>query len=264
MLNEAGVAAFAAAFTLEAALDALGLWVIYRLRGHKFTALKFDKDAAKATLAESWPLLLSGLSIMIYMRIDQIMLGHMSGSADVGLYAAAVRISEVWYFVPVFFAQSAFPAIVRSKEEDPLLYGKRLQNMFSFTCVISYFMILPLTLFSKLIIVALFGTAYAASGSIVAVLVWAGLFVSLGVVQSSWLVNEGLTRLALYRTLFGAIANVILNLILIPVLGIMGAAIATVASYAMAAMFSNLFSEVTRPVFRMQLKGLACVFEKNP
>jgi PST family polysaccharide transporter len=263
VIREAPVAAFAAAFTLEAALDALGLWGIYRINSQKLSTLKFDGSVAREALAESWPLLLSGLSIMVYMRIDQIMLGHMRGSVDVGLYAAAVRISEVWYFIPAFLAQSAFPAIVRSKEENEDLYQRRLQNLFSFTCVFSYLMILPLMFFSHFIIVALFGLAYAASGKIVAIHVWAGLFVSLGVVQSSWLVNEGLTKLSLYRTLFGAIANVILNLILIPVFGIMGAAIATVASYAFAAMFSNLLFQVTRPVFRMQLKGLACVFEKS-
>ncbi|MDF1524993.1 MAG: flippase [bacterium] len=263
VLSEAGVAAFAAAFTLEAALEAIGLVVIYRLRGQKPAGLRFDRDIALRTLSESWPLLLSGLSIMVYMRIDQIMLGQMSGIEEVGLYAAAVRISEVWYFIPTFLAQSAFPIIVQSRGEDQTLYNRRLQDLFSLTCVFSYFMILPLVLFSHVIIVALFGPAYAASGKVVAMHVWGGLFVSLGVVQSTWLVNEGLTRLSLFRTLLGAIANVILNLLLIPVFGIMGAAVATVASYAFAAMFSNLLFQVTRPVFKMQLKGLACVFEKS-
>lgn len=263
VLNQAPVAAFAAAFTLEAALDALGLWGIYRINGQKLSALKFDGSVAKEALAESWPLLLSGLSIMVYMRIDQIMLGYMRGSVDVGLYAAAVRISEVWYFIPVFLAQSSFPVIVRSKEENKGIYRRRLQNLFSFSCVFSYFMILPLMLFSHFIVVALFGPAYAASGKVVAMHVWAGLFVSLGVVQSSWLVSEGLTKLSLYRTVLGAVVNVILNLLLIPLFGIMGAAVATVASYALAAMFSNLLFKVTRPIFKMQLKGLACVFEKS-
>lgn len=263
VLSAAPVVAFAVVFTLEAALNALGLWGIYRIRGYKLSTLKFDGTAAKETLAESWPLLLSGFSIMVYMRIDQIMLGYISGSVDVGLYAAAVRISEVWYFIPIFFTQSAFPAIVRSKEEDSVLYNRRLQNMFSSLCLFSYIVILPMMIFSQWIMVLLYGPAYAASGKVVAVLVWAGLFVSLGIVQSSWLVNEGLTRLSLYRTLMGAAANVILNLLLIPTFGIMGAAVATIVSYALSTTLSNLLFPVTRPIFRMQLKGLACVFEKS-
>ncbi len=263
VLSEAGVAAFAAAFTFEAALEAIGLVVIYRLRGQRPTGLRFHRNTALGALSESWPLLLSGLSIMVYMRIDQIMLGQMSGVDEVGLYAAAVRISEIWYFIPVFFVQSAFPAIVRSKEEDPILYNMRLQNMFSSMCLFSYIVILPLILFAKWFVVLLYGPAYAASGGVVVVHVWVGLFVSLGVVQSAWLVNEGLTRLSLYRTLMGAVANVLLNLWLIPVFGIMGAAIATLISQAVAATLSNLLFSATRPIFVMQMKGLGCVMRKT-
>lgn len=263
VLNQAPVAAFAAAFTLEAALDALGLWGIYRINGQKLSALKFDGSVAKEALAESWPLLLSGLSIMVYMRIDQIMLGHMRGSEDVGLYAAAVRVSEVWYFIPVFFVQSAFPAIVRSKTADGALYKKRLQNMFSLMCMLSYMVILPLTLFSHWIITFLYGSAYAAASNVVVIHVWAGLFVSLGVVQSAWLVNEGLTKLSLYRTFLGAFTNISLNFLFIPAFGIMGAAVATLISQVVAATLSNLLFSVTRPILVMQMKGLSCVMRKT-
>lgn len=260
VVQGAGLVAFAVAFTLEAALEAVGLSFMYRRKRGKMTRFRFDADVARRTLSESWPLLLSGLSVMVYMRIDQIMLGQMRSSGDVGLYAAAVRISEVWYFIPLFLAQSAFPAIVRSREESDSLYMHRLQNLFTATCVISYSMILVLMIFSRPIVIGLFGKTYSGSAMVVALHVWAGLFVGMGFVQTSWFINEGLTRISFYRTFLGALLNVGLNIFLIPTMGIKGAAIATVVSYALAGMFANLLLPVTRPIFRMQLKGLVCLF----
>lgn len=263
VLKGAGLQAFAFAFTLEAALEAFGLVSMYKWQGKKPTRFRFDRGIALETLSESWPLLLSGFSVMVYMKIDQIMLGQMRGAFEVGLYAAAVRISEAWYFIPMFLTQSSFPIIVRSREENRNLYYKRLQNLFTVNCMTAYLIIFMLVLFSRPIVVTLFGQNYAASANVIVVHVWAGLFLGLGVVQNSWLVTEGLTKISLFRATLGAVTNIILNLFLIPPLGIMGAAIATLVAQILATTLSNLAFRATRPIFVMQLKGLGCVIRKS-
>jgi PST family polysaccharide transporter len=89
-----------------------------------------------------------------------------------------------------------------------------------------------------------------------AVDVWASIFVFLGVAQTPWNVSQDLLKLSFYRTLAGAIGNVLLNLVLIPKLSAMGAAISTVISYAIAGVIANAFDPRTRPIFLLQVRSI--------
>jgi PST family polysaccharide transporter len=106
---------------------------------------------------------------------------------------------------------------------------------------------------------ALYGNDYAGAGPTLAIHIWAALFVFLGVAQSPWSINEGLTVLALIRTVIGAAANVILNFLLIPRYGPAGAAVATTISYALSAVVLNAFSSRTRPIFALQMKSMLLI-----
>ena len=112
LLTSAPLIAFAWAGLGEIALTAIFLLVAYRFNHHNMREWRYDGRVARELLRASWPLILSGLAIMIYMRIDQIMIGQMLGDKEVGLYSAAVRISEVWYFIPMAIVSSVFPAII--------------------------------------------------------------------------------------------------------------------------------------------------------
>jgi PST family polysaccharide transporter len=114
----------------------------------------------------------------------------------------------------------------------------------------------PMTFASGYLTRFLYGNQYEGVGPILAIHIWAALFVFLGVAQGPWNINEGLTKLALFRTFVGAVANVILNFVLIPIYGPIGAAIATIISYALAGVVLNACSTKTRGVFVIQLKSL--------
>ena len=86
--------------------------------------------------------------------------------------------------------------------------------------------------------------------------IWAGVFVSLGVVSSKWLITENLERYSLYITLFGAILNIVFNLYLIPIYGIRGAAIATLISYGTASYLSLAIFKKTRDNFWVATNAL--------
>ena len=79
-------------------------------------------NTATVLLKESWPLILSGLVISVYMKIDQVMIKHLIDDNAVGIYAAAVKVSEIWYFIPVVIASSLFPAIINSRKINEVLY----------------------------------------------------------------------------------------------------------------------------------------------
>ena len=191
---------------------------------------------------------------MIYMRLDVIMLGRMAGPAAVGIYAAATRVSEVWYFVPTGIVATVSPMIT-SYRENQVLYYLRLQQFFSGMVAFSVAVSLVITLAYPLIVGHLFGARFAASGPILAVHVWSSIFVFLGVAQSPWMVTEQKLKIGMLQTVLGACSNFVINLVLIPRLAGMGAAIATVLSYALAGVFANLLFPDTRPIFYMQMKA---------
>lgn len=251
---------FAAAGTGEIALGAVGLLLGYRLSRGRMSLWRSTRKRAVLLLRQSWPLLFSGMAIIIYMRLDTVMLKVMQGDLAVGLYSAATRVSEVWYFIPMAIVSSVSPAIMRVKD-DPKLFYSRLSKLFSLmtmtACVIGSFVALA----SHAIIRILYSSGYSGAAPVLAVHVWASVFVFLGVAQSPWDLSRNLLTLSLYRTLAGAIINIAMNLYLIPRYSAMGAAIATVFSYACAGILANAFSPRTRPIFYMQLKSfIPCRF----
>jgi PST family polysaccharide transporter len=248
--------AFAWAGLGEVSLGTIGLIISYRVRGYSPWLWPWSSQLAKTLLKESWPLILSGLTVMIYMRIDQIMLGQMVGDKAVGLYSAATRISEVWYFIPTAMASSVSPAIYAAKEVSESLYYRRIEQFLRLLSWLSIVVAVPMSFLSGTIITILFGKSYEASAYILAIHIWASLFVFMGVGTSSWFIAEGLTQFALRRTIIGAITNVFLNIFLIPAYGGVGAAIATVISQAFATFFSNATHPKTRKIFKLQVKCL--------
>lgn len=250
ILAEAPLLAFVWITLCEATLVAAGmLWTYHRNVG-TFTRWRPQLVLARQLLKESWPLILSGLAVMIYMRIDQIMLGEMLGDNAVGIYSAAVRISEIWYFVPMAIVASVFPAIIEAKKYNEDMYLRRLQKLYDLLAILAVVVAIVMTFSSDWVVVLLFGKTYAAAGEILAVHIWAGIFVFLGVASGKWLVLEGLQKNVFYRTLIGAFVNIGLNITLIPAFGILGAAVATVVSYFFA-VFSVFFDRRTRKSAQM-------------
>ena len=256
ILAGAPLAAFAWAMMFEVLVVAILLLVLLDRLGPGLTALTASISRAGALLSESWPLLLSGFAILVYMKIDQIMIGQILGDSSVGIYSVAVRVSEAWYFVPMAISASVFPAILDARERSHEQYDSRMQYLYGLLVWFSILVALPMTLFSAALISALFGPAYSQAGPILAIHIWAAVFVFLGVASSKWYLAEGLQILHLKRTLLGALVNVCLNYLLIPRMGAIGAAWATLLSYSIVALFADLFQKQTRRMFYMKIRAL--------
>jgi PST family polysaccharide transporter len=257
VVAEAPVAAFAVAFTLEALLTALGLVIVYRFNGQHLKAWRPARKRAGELVGMSWPLMLSALGFAISMRVDQVILGELRGELDLGIYAAAVRISELWYILPNAILLSVAPSLTAAKRTDAELYQRRVQQALKAMAGLAYLVAIPITLLANPLIYFLYGSEFAAAGPALAIHIWAALFYSTGGVLTLWLVNEGLTRFSLASTAAGALVNVALNFVLIPELGPVGASIATVVSYAVTFMAATFFYEKTRVFGKMMLKALA-------
>ncbi|MEH2213914.1 flippase [Nostoc sp.] len=256
ILTKAPLLAFALVTLAEFAMSAIGLLIVYQVKGSSLWLWRWSVATAKTLLKESLPLIFSGFAIMIFMRIDQVMLGQMIGDSEVGIYSAAVRVSEIWYFIPGAIVSSVAPAIYAAKEKSESLYYQRIGQLLSLMTCISLVIALPMSFLSDKIIMVMFGSGYAEAGPILAVHIWTSLFVFMGLATSPWFIAEGLNHVSLGKTLFGAILNIILNLLLIPKYAGLGAAIATIISQAAAAFICNGFDSRTQKLFRIQVRSL--------
>ena len=224
--------AFAWLMLVDVLLSSFGMIWVYCKHNQSFLVWKVSWSKARELLKDSCPLILSAVMITIYVKIDQVMLGNMASNEAVGNYAAAVRFSEIWYFVPIAICSSVFPAIIRTKQRSEQEYYSRLQQLYDLMAGVSLMVAIPMTFVSGSLITSLLGEEYASAGTILALHIWSGPFVFLGVARSQWLMTENLTRFSFLTTSLGAITNVVLNLILIPKYQGNGAALATVISYA--------------------------------
>jgi O-antigen/teichoic acid export membrane protein len=244
---KAPLIAFAWVGLSEVVAGSAGLVIAYKAKGNLLEKWRSSFDKARELLRDSWPLLFSSLVMMIYMRIDQVMLGEMLGNEEVGIYSAAVRLAEVWFFIPQIIFSSVFPSIVEAKgKSDELFYG-RLQKLYNTMALVNYAVAVPVTILAKPLVIATFGAAYANAGLMLAVLVWANMFSSLELARSSFLTTMNWTRINFITIFLGAVINIVLNYLLIPRYGGMGAAVASCISYWFAAHGACF---VYRPLFR--------------
>jgi O-antigen/teichoic acid export membrane protein len=255
ILYKAPLLAFAGMVVFDSMVLALGFVYFFLTRsGIRVKHLKFHWRTALSLLKDSWPLILSGIVISIYMKIDQVMIKEMLDVEAVGQYAAAVRISEAWYFIPMVISSSLFPAIINAKKQSEELYYARLQRLYDIMVWIGIAIALPMTFLSDWVVNLLYGAQYSQAGSVLMIHIWAGVFVALGVTFSKFLTAENWTKKAFYRTLIGAIFNVILNYVLIPKYGINGAAIATLIGQLIANYVYDIFDQELHHQLKMKTK----------
>jgi polysaccharide transporter, PST family len=253
---QAPLAAFVAAVALESILAALALGWIYRRHRPQDVRWRKSWRRAQTLLTHAWPLILSSMGVVVYLKIDQVMLGQMLSDEAVGIYAVAVRLSEVWYVLPTAVTASVFPALINLRARDEGRYQNRLQTGYDVLALAAYGVAVPVTIFASWIINVLYGEAYAGAGTVLAMHVWGALFVFMRALFSKWLIAERLLIFSLVTHGSGAAVNVALNIALIPAFGGNGAAFASVVSYAVAGYASLFLNGKTRDVARMMTKAL--------
>jgi O-antigen/teichoic acid export membrane protein len=249
VLADAPLWCFAVTYVADLFVVALGLLYFYSRGERRLQNWQFEATVARQLIRDSWPLALSALAVTIYLRADQLMIKWMLGNEASGIYGVAVRLCEMWNFIPMAICASVFPAILSAKRASEELYAERLQQLYDLIVFISVGIALVLTLCSGLVVSLLFGEAYGSAGNVLSLYVWSTVFVFLGVANGKWIVSENLQMFRMFSIVIAGIMNVILNYFLIRKMGLNGAALATLVSYSFAGYFSFLLTARTRPVF---------------
>ena len=253
IVSSAPLWAFAAAQSIELAASATALHFSYQ--HFKVKQLwRWHASTAEMLIRQSFPFLVSGLSIVVYMKSSQLIIGQLLDKRALGLYSTAQVLSELWYFLPMTIATSVAPAIARRKLTSEFAYNNAMQQTFGFMWILSIVVSTLICLNSSLIIALLYGKAYEGAATVLAVHTFTFIPVSIGVIQSLWLVNENRGRITIYQALVGAASSLSLNYLLIPKFGILGGAVAILASQIIQAFAVNL---VFAPkLFALQFRSL--------
>lgn len=227
-----GIIYFAFVFFLENLLYAIIGFILYTRSGNNIFSWRFKKELAFSLLKDSWPLMISSAFVLIYTRIDQVMLKFMTTNFNVGIYDAAARISEIWYFIPSLIISSIFPAIINSKKVGIEFFKTRLTKLYSLVFYLAVIVAFPVSFFAHSIIQILYGDDFIDGALVLSIYVWAGIPVFLTIAINTYLLAENKTWVSFTGSGIGMITNVFLNILLIPLYGIYGAAVATLISYS--------------------------------
>jgi len=237
-------------------LTAVCYVAFYFMKRGSLIKWKFQPHLAVFLLKNSWPLMLTGMAYIICIRIDQVLLKLLADNNAVGNYSVAVRLVELFYFIPMVIKISFFPAIINAKKISPMHYMHRMQQFYILMVWTGIFISLSFGLSGRFIIHILYGAKYAAAGDIIHLYAWLIFFVCIGIAASCWTISENLTIYILCCNLVQAAINFTLVYLFIPPMGIKGAVWGMLIAQVVGAFIFPLFSFKTRQSLVFIIKSL--------
>ncbi len=246
---------FAISNAFDAFIIAIALLIIYKkLKGPR---LRFSFIVAKRMFSFSKHYIVANLMVTLFSQTDKIMLSLMIDNEATGFYSAAVTCANLSAFVFGAIIDSANPAILGHKEAGNEVAFK--QNMSMLYCIVMYLAFLQslfMTLLAKPIIYILYGSAYEPSIIILQIIVWYCTFSYFGAVRNVWILAEAKQQYLWIINMSGAALNIVLNAVLIPIWGAVGAAIASLATQFFTNFVLGFIMKPIRENNALLLKGL--------
>ncbi|MBF0308728.1 MAG: flippase [Magnetococcales bacterium] len=255
ILLGAPLAAFSGVLVIDLGVWATGLVIAYRRYGSAGSAWQFNGNTARDLLRESWPLWLSSFFFVLSSRLDQILIRHFLDDRAVGLYSAAIMVSEAWYFLPAILATAFLAKLSEMESKQPAAFASHLQELYVALALTGITIALPTSLLAPTVIPLLFGPDYASSAVVLSIHIWAGLFYAVGQATYLWTITKQKQNYYLIFVLLRAVTSLALNMVLIPRHGLQGAAFATLIAQAMGTFLFPLFFPSTRPLVAMSLRA---------
>ena len=247
---------FASAFCLDAIILAVGLIYTYSYKRERIFFWQWDSKYAKALLLESWPLMFSYMSYLIYAKIDRVMIKEMMDEYSVGIYSAAYVLYEAPLFISLMIAKSIYPLLVQYYHDNKNKFFQLYSTLSSYMTLLSYLIVLFIFIFHEILIQITFGESFEESSKILMLLSFGMIPMFNAFLRSSYITITGNQKIILYTTLFSAMLNIVLNLLLIKAYGVIGAVYATVFTQTLSLIVLNFAFTNTRSISFIQAKSL--------
>ena len=247
---------FAAVYSLDALVLAIGLVFSYINNHGSIKIWKWDAKIAKGLLLDSWPLMFAYMSYLIYAKIDRIMIKEMLDEYSVGIYSAAYVLYEAPLFIALMVAKSVYPILVQYYQKNKDRLFELYLELSSYMTLLSYLIVLFIYIFHESLIQITFGNNFGEASKILVLLSFGLIPMFNAFLRSSYMTISESQKIILYTTLFSSIINILLNFIMIKKYGIEGAVYATVLTQILSLSLLNIAFEKTRVLFFIQTKSL--------
>ena len=256
ILNNSALIAFAFMTLLDSILVFFSLIYVYVSKKGSLFKWRPKINRAKELLLESWPVIFASAVLMIQARVDQVMIGTMMGQIDVGYYSTALYLIEGVCFIPMILMSSIMPSIVEAKKHSFKKYQTKLYDYYRLNFVLFIIVALPIYLFSEEIIFLLFGKDYAYSVVLLSAMTFRLFFANMGVARHVFIVNDKLFKFSFYTMFAGTLVNILLNYLLIPLYGSLGAIYASYVSFFVTSFLIDIFYKKTRGNIGLMFKAI--------
>jgi O-antigen/teichoic acid export membrane protein len=243
-------------FSIDAAtLIFVLLWLFFHAKNPSFF-VRWNRVDVKVILISATPILVSNIFVILYMKLDQIVVGRFLGNEGLGLYGASLRLLEVWYMLPVVSMSALFPFFLKVRRDSIENYIAALQKSLSIAALAAIFIAIVVSFYAVDLMVLIYGVAYIKAGYILRVQIWSVVFVFLGVIGNAWVVAEGLQKYMMYKTFIGLALGLVLSIFCVNKFGLVGAAFSSLFSQFMVSFILDLCFRETRPLFFLKLNSL--------
>lgn len=247
---------FIIALTFDFLLIAGGYLYSYKSKNGHFSNLHFDKITAFYLLKQSFPLMLSGAAVIIYQRIDQVMIGNMINKTSVGYFSAASKFTELILYLPTIISTTLTPKLVQSLEIGREIYEKHRQIYSNLIVWSSLLMAIFVSISAYWLIYLTYGVNYISAVPVLQIMAFKAVGMALASSSGSMIVIEGLQKYAMFRNVLGCIICIGLNYVFIPVYGIVGSAVVTIITVFVSGYIAHLIIRPFHEIFIVQTKSI--------
>ena len=256
---------FVAASCLETFVVASGYVISYRVKTGFLSSWTWNREMAWYLVREAMPLLLSGAAVILYQRIDQVMIGRMIDKESVGYYSTAGMFVSVILFLPQVLTQTVTPVLIRIRaQETPEVYRRRREQFVGIVVWLSIILSAGTSVLAYWLVSLTYGPAYLPAVPVLQILAWKTVGMALGSSSGQIIIMEGLQKWAVIRNLLACAVCIGMNYWLIPRFGIIGSAWVSLATMAVAGCLGNLFIPAYHDVFKLQLKAVFLGWKELP
>lgn len=244
-----------AAYAFDYVLLGMGYWRVYR-RYIGRIRFCFSRSRAFFYLREAFPLLLSSAVIIVYQKIDQVIIHSLMNDSTVGQFAVAGKIVEIATVIPVIVSQTIMPVLVTSREKEPVKYLQQSQHMMDLIVWTSMLIAFIVCFLAPFLIPLFFGDQYTAGIGALQIMAWKVPAMALSAVSGHLIIIAGLQKYAIWRNIFGCVLCIGLNYLLIPRYGINGSAIASLIAMFFSGLFSHVFIPPYFDILKIQIRAI--------
>lgn len=247
---------FIVATAFDTFLVASGYIYSYHAKVGKLRNWKYDKTIVSFLLQEAFPLVLSGAAVIIYQRIDQVMIRNMINNESVGYFATAGKFLDLILFLPAVLTQTITPLLVQAREKNIAEYQRKKQQFVNVVVWLSILLSFFVSAVAYWLIYLTYGEKYLLAVPVLQIMAWKTVGMALSSTSGQIMIIEQIQKWSVIRNIVGCIVCIGLNLLLIPLYGIVGSAWVTIITVSFSGFLVHFFIPPYRSILKTQCIAL--------